>query len=40
MREFERVFVGVDINPRFVERAIISAKNAGVDDVAIFRRRS
>lgn len=34
--ECPRAHVGVDINPRFVEGAIINAKNAGVDDVALF----
>jgi tRNA (guanine6-N2)-methyltransferase len=35
-RDADRVFVGVDINPRFVEGAIVNAKNAGVDDVTLF----
>lgn len=36
VREVDRVFVGVDINPRFIEGAIINAKNAGVDDAVLF----
>jgi tRNA (guanine6-N2)-methyltransferase len=34
--EADRVFVGVDMNPRFVEGAVINAKNAEVDDVTLF----
>lgn len=34
--EWERIHIGVDINPRFVEGAVINAKNAGVDDSTIF----
>ncbi len=34
--EWERVHIGVDINPRFVEGAVINAKNAGVDDSTLF----
>ncbi|MEM1644864.1 MAG: THUMP domain-containing protein [Ignisphaera sp.] len=36
VKEVDRVFIGVDINPRFVEGAIINAKNAGVDDATLF----
>jgi tRNA (guanine6-N2)-methyltransferase len=34
--EGERIHVGVDLNPRFVEGAAINAKSAGVDDATIF----
>jgi len=36
LNEFDRIFVGIDINPRFVEGAIVNAKNAGVDDATLF----
>lgn len=35
-KDVDRVFIGMDINPRFVEGAIVNAKNAGVDDVTLF----
>lgn len=35
-REVDRVFVGIDINPRFIEGAIINAKNIGVDNLTLF----
>jgi len=34
--EGERIHVGVDLNPRFVEGAAINAKSAGVDDATMF----
>jgi tRNA (guanine6-N2)-methyltransferase len=36
VKEGERVHVGVDINPVFVEGAVINAKSAGVDDSTLF----
>lgn len=35
-RDVNRGLIGIDINPRFIEGAIINAKNAGVDDITIF----
>jgi tRNA (guanine6-N2)-methyltransferase len=37
--ESERIHVGVDINPVFVEGAVVNAKSAGVDDVTLFVAR-
>jgi tRNA (guanine6-N2)-methyltransferase len=34
--EGERIHVGVDINPVFVEGAVVNAKSAGVDDATLF----
>lgn len=35
-RESHRAHIGIDINPRFIEGAIVNAKNAGVDDTTLF----
>lgn len=36
VEEYHRAHVGIDINPRFIEGSVVNAKNAGVDDAAIF----
>ncbi len=35
-RDYHRAHIGIDLNPRFVEGAIINAKNGGVDDAVLF----
>ncbi len=38
--DVDRRYIGIDINPRFVEGAIINAKNMGVDDITLFISRN
>jgi len=37
--DVDRRYIGIDINPKFVEGAIINAKNMGVDDITLFISR-
>ncbi|ADM28083.1 putative RNA methylase [Ignisphaera aggregans DSM 17230] len=38
--DVDRRYIGIDINPKFVEGAIINAKNMGVDDITLFISRN
>ena len=35
-RDVRKMFIGIEINPRFAEGAVINAKSAGVDDMTLF----
>jgi len=36
LQESDRIHIGIELNPRFLEGAIINARSAGVDDVTLF----